>query len=52
VAKDAANSTSKTNSDGYRGTGTSARAQPGRNAGGDDFIEDDEIDAEADYGED
>lgn len=53
VAKDAADSTTKTSSNAYRGTTAASRAQPGRGGADneDGFIEDDELDAEADYGD-
>lgn len=54
VAKDAADSTAKSGGNTY--AAASSRAQPGRgggtNAEVDDFIEDDDLDAEAEYGDD
>ena len=54
VAKDAADSTAQSGGNTYR-TNATSRAQLGRGAGAtteDDFIEDDDLDAEADYGDD
>lgn len=54
VAKDAADSTAKSGGNTY--AAASSRAQPGRGGGAnaevDDFIEDDDVDAEAEYGDD
>lgn len=57
VAKDAAESTAKPRRDTYGGTAAPSRSQASRGgpAGGatdDGFIDDDDLDAEADYGED
>lgn len=52
VAQDAALSTSKSSGAAYGGRDASSRSKNGRGAGasaGDDFIEDDDVDAEADY---
>lgn len=57
VAKEAAESTSKPQRDTYGGTSSQSRSQGGRagatNTSVDDgFIDDDELDAEADYADD
>ncbi|KAL1302566.1 hypothetical protein AAFC00_002948 [Neodothiora populina] len=55
VAKGAADSTAKSGGASYLSANASARGRGGRGGEeslGDDFIEDDEVDAEAEYGDD